>query len=257
MFLAVLRDLRERGQKLWRRLRNFLYLCWAPFGVRPSSFRTEDSPYKDLGWSVPLTPGLIWAFASEPLMRPTIDLWKSELPGGNTAVDLLREVAEWLPHATAIAMFFCMIYGSAFGLWFFHGIMCWAFQRAGQAARNAPFEFYLVRSAGVLTLFSLCAAALFIPAFAKFSQGWRRDVAAWVESYPLLQLGLVVGLALLWKMSNMPHFKDRPMNEVYSSKKQQKIVHRVELGIAVVWVAPIIAAYVWLILHPLTANLGG
>jgi hypothetical protein len=166
----MMRDLRERVLKPWRKLRSFFYLCWAPFGVRPSSFRTEDSPYKDLGWSVPLTPGLIWAFATKPLMRPMVDLWKSKLPEGNIALDVLRDSAEWLPHAVTIATFFCIIYASAFGSWAFHGAICWAFRRAGQTAKNAPFEFYLVRGAGVSTILGVFAVAVFVPAFAESSQ---------------------------------------------------------------------------------------
>jgi hypothetical protein len=209
----MMRDLRERVLKPWRKLRSFFYLCWAPFGVRPSSFRTEDSPYKDLGWSVPLTPGLIWAFATKPLMRPMVDLWKSKLPEGNIALDVLRDSAEWLPHAVTIATFFCIIYASAFGSWAFHGAICWAFRRAGQTAKNAPFEFYLVRGAGVSTILGVFAVAVFVPAFAESSQGWQRDVATWVEGHPNLWVGLVIGLSMLWTISNAPHFTDRPMTE--------------------------------------------
>ena len=138
MFVDMIRDLLRRSLKQWRRVRNFFYLCWAPFGVRPSSFRSEAgqrSPYKDLGWSVPLTAGLIYGFATEPMMRPMVEKLKSG-PEGNVAADLMSGLAHWLPHGTSVILFFCIIYGCAFCSWVFHGAMCWAFQRVGQTARE-------------------------------------------------------------------------------------------------------------------------
>ena len=104
MFVDTIRDLLRRSLKQWRRVRNFFYLCWAPFGVRPSSFRSEGgqrSPYKDLGWSVPLTAGLIYGFATEPMMRPMVEELKSG-PEGNVAADLMSGLADWLPHGTSV-----------------------------------------------------------------------------------------------------------------------------------------------------------
>jgi len=41
-----------------------------------------------------------------------------------------------------------------------------------------------------LAVLSFFAVAVFVPAFAKYSQGWQRDVATWVEGYPKLWVGL-------------------------------------------------------------------
>jgi hypothetical protein len=164
-------------------------------------------------------PGAILAFATEPLMRPITDLLKSE-PKGNLAADFMRGIADWLPHAMSVVMFFCIIYVCAFGSWLFHGFMCCFFQ--SQNARNAPFEFYLVRWAGISTPLTLALAAMFIPVFAQSGQGLRRDVAVWIEGYPLLGRGLFVGLVILWLLSNAPGIKNRAMDEVYTRKSSRR-----------------------------------
>ena len=133
--------------KLLVKVRAAIILLSVPWFMKPSHFRPgSDSNYKGLGWSLPIIPGITYAWGSTTIFGPSIEYHLSHF---SPSID------DAIPHFSTIflKMLFigdtfsiaAIIYVGAFFVFEFHSLMCRLGKIFEMRESPPPYEFFLVR----------------------------------------------------------------------------------------------------------------
>lgn len=228
--------------KLLTKVRAAIILLLSPWFMKPSDFRPgSNSIYKNLGWGLPLIPGITYAWGATTFYGPIIEY---------NFAHLSPSIENTIPHFTALflTIFFIgndifiasIIYLRAFSVFVFHSLMCGVGQIYGMQESPPPYEFFLVRAGGVFMWLSVVVSLMALPVLAH-TPGLMGHLAADALSVPLISftwgvLFLVAGFS--WMVANgMVLAGDRErvhLKEMYESDGFVKLVWRTQFTISVV-----------------------
>jgi hypothetical protein len=200
--------------------------------MKPSHFRPgSDSIYKNLGWSLPIIPGITYAWGATTFFGPSIEYHLSHF---SPSVD------DAIPHFSTffLKMFFigdiffiaAIIYFWAFCVFEFHSLMCRLGKIFEMRESPLPYEFFLVRAAGGFMWFSVAVSLMALPVLTQ-TPGLAGHLAAGALSVPLISLiWTVLLLAAGWSwMVRIGQREIVHLKEMYESERFVKLVSRTRL----------------------------
>jgi hypothetical protein len=155
--------------KLLAKVRAAFILLYSAWYMKPNHFQSGvDSIYKNLGWGLPFIPGITYAWGTQEFLGRSIEYSFSHFS---------PNIEHVIPHFSTLflTMFFigndiliaAIIYFGAFFTFEFHSLMCRLGKIFGMRELPPPYEFFLVRTAGVFMWFSVAVCLMALPVLAQ------------------------------------------------------------------------------------------
>jgi tryptophan-rich sensory protein len=237
-------------KKIVVKVRAAFILLYSSWFMKPSHFRPEaDSKYKNLGWGLPLIPGMTFAGGTQAFLGPGIEYHLSHLSPSIEYVIPHFLTVFWEIYFLESTLFIAAsIYIGAFLGFMFHSLMCEVGKIFGMRESPPPYEFFLVRSAGGFMWFSIAIWLIALPVLAQRPDMIGR-LAAGALAVPLIWMVLFLVAGLSSWMGN--GYRERVhLNGMYDSDRFVKFVWRTQLTLSVLFVLTTLAGAIFLTRHP-------
>lgn len=220
------------------KVRAAFILLFASWFMKPNHFQAGvDSIYKDLGWGLPLIPANTYAGGCLAISAPLIErLSSASGPGIGHVIPHFSTFLSTCYFLLASILVAGGIYLGASASFGFHCLMCGFGRILGMREAPPPYEFFLVRTAGVAMWFSIGICLMAVPVLAQ-----RPDLighlAAGFLAVPLLWTVLFGAAGVSWLYGGNRAFVH--LNDMYESDRFVRLVSRTQWTLAVLTLAGI------------------
>ncbi|TDG17384.1 hypothetical protein [Paracraurococcus ruber] len=238
-------DAKEEITKFFKIARAFIILAVAPFTMRPLDFDPNfpDSKkiFRGLGFTIPSIPAFLYVWATWPFFRtdPAPIREYLALKGTSLASSedyfvyycylFIVDYWDFISFNLMAAVFSGIIYTTSTGSYILHSVLCFLLNCFHSPAQNAPFEFYLVRTAGSFTWFGMLALVITMPLHAEQDSGLLKWAGLYITQYPVLYLFAFCITGLGWHLTNGREYVG--IQQMYPDRHQRQILAVIRFGL--------------------------